>query len=1508
MSHPCIEQKVAQAPAMHQSLFTILKYIYFWIMPAKYKSFFCQVVLWVALSFSLHAQLNSKVEHYSTENGLSNNHVMCMTKCSEGFMWFGTWDGVSRFDGHNFKTYTSRPGDSSRLKSTRIDNIVEDKSGYLWLKAYDLQIYRFDKKTGKILAVADMLAKINIKDIVFDKIIATDTGQVWLIARNQGIFHVSNTSSDAPQVVRYSMEGSGDFSLPSNNINFLFEDQERSIWIGTDKGLGLLSLDKTASYKISNIESYHLSNELFTSVGEDAYRVWLGTGSGTVYFYEKALKHLYSQKISANKINAICVSRNNNTLYATTSASELITLNTYNAQVNISIIPVPEPFYSIYEDRSGQLWLQPENLGTVKYNPVDKTFKHFFQKNSNTVIEPSYDVFEDNENRVWVRIKGGGLGYYDADKDRMEYFHKDPGSLKQLLSNVVTCRYFDATGVLWVSTTDRGLEKIVFQRDDFAPKYLVDEAVNKLDNEVRGVYSDNKNRLWIASKAGKLYIQDNEGNRLAHFFVNEPAGGIGPVYTILQDKKGTVWLGTKGNGLFKAEPMDAANTKYMLTHYLEDKNDPYSLSSNLIYSLVEDKMGRVWVGTFENGINLIEERNNRTQFVNSRNELKNYPIKVAGKVRHLQRDETGNLWIGTTNGLIIADITKARPKEVQFQLYRKKSGDKESLGNNDVQFVFRDAKNRMWVATSGGGLNNATGNVHDGFKFKAFTKEDGMPSNYVLSITEDIKGNLWLSTENGLARFSPDNLQFRNYDSYDGLPQTVFSEASALRLSNGNLLFGCISGYLIFSPEKITYQKINAALAFTNFQVNNKDILSYVNGSPLQVDINNTREVRLQYNENVISIDFTVLDYRSNNKQAFAYRLVGLDKEWNNVLDEHKATYTNLAPGHYVFEVKSLSTDLYTNVPSKKLFITILPPPWRTVWAYLIYAVLLVIVIEMVRRTLTTMIRLRNRISVEQRLTELKLNFFTNISHELRTPLTLIVNPINEVLEKEKLSAKGHEYLSLARKNTNRMVRFINQLLDFRKVQSGKMNLKVDRVEMVSFIREIASHFTEAAHEKHIELLVTSNVNELFAWIDADKIDIVIYNLLSNAFKFSGNGKLVEVHIHHIHNKEHFTIEVRDQGIGVPQNKLDDIFELYYEIDKVQNKHHAGTGIGLALSKEIVQLHHGKITARNNPGAGLIVEIELKEGKEHFMQQDFVDPSLDKAGNKEQETAQTEIASVAKSFHHESPLVLIVDDNMELRNYLSDQLSGHYRIAEAEDGQEGWEKAIALMPDLILSDVMMPKLDGIQLLDKLKNNVDTSHIPVILLTAKSSVEHQIEGLSYGADYYITKPFNTNFILASIDNLLKQRKKIFESLLSRKQLPNTSTEEAREAVSENSKDDVKEEAKIVITAKDEAFLNKVIEIVEREMGDPEFNINKVAELLLMGRTTFFKKFKSLTNLAPVEFIRDTRLKRGKEMLDGGEDNMATIALEVGFGSTKYFSTCFKEKYNMSPTEYLRTRKP
>jgi signal transduction histidine kinase/DNA-binding response OmpR family regulator len=950
-------------------------------------------------------------------------------------------------------------------------------------------------------------------------------------------------------------------------------------------------------------------------------------------------------------------------------------------------------------------------------------------------------------------------------------------------------------------------------------------------------------------------------------------------------------MGTKGQGLLQAKPIPGNPNHYMVTQYMHNAKNPNTINNNSIYSILEDHKGRMWIGTFGGGLNLLTQNGAEAVFKHQGNAFKNYADAKADGIRDLEEDIKGNIWIASTNGLVIFNPDEGID-QFHFKRYTKIPGDENSLGNNDVQCIRRDKNGTMWLGTFGGGLQKASTNynLNDKVTFKVYTTNNGLPNDIILSIVNDSQGRLWLATENGLSEFNPATEVFKNYDADDGLPETPFSESAAIKSASGNLYIGCINGYVTFNPLHVDSKRYRANMALTNFQIANRTIIPGKPGSLLKYAIDQTDRVELKYNQNLISIDYAVLDYKIEHRIWYAYKLEGFDKQWNMVKNLRQAIYTNVPPGDYVFKVKSVNNDLLKNTPYKSIAITILPPPWKTGWAYLAYFIIAIILIEIARRIIFTMIRLRNRVTVEQKLAELKLQFFTNISHELRTPLTLIVNPLSYLVRQEKLSKKGHEYVNLANKNANRMVRFINQLLDFRKLQNGGLRLKIAQVDLVALVKQTTGYFTEVAREKQISLLFESDAPVINAWVDEEKIDIVIYNILANAFKFTPSGKSIQVTIE---QQEDICIRITDQGTGIPQEKLEHIFKLYYEGGNDMVNQPKGTGIGLAFSRELINSHHGSITASNNPhGEGATFTICLKAGKAHFTEKevDFVvktSPSITNALTIE--PVEDEPENTEATSHRDLPLVLIVEDNSELRKFLSNELASRYKVETAEDGAIGLQKAIELVPDLIISDVMMPNMDGIAMLDAIKHHEATSHIPVVLLTAKSSVEHQIEGMRYGADFYVTKPFNTDYVMALVENLIKQRKQLFNHLLNSKNLVQLSPGE------------------ILITSRDEQLLKQTIAIVEKNMADSGFNIDEAAAAVGLGRTTFYKKIKSLTGLAPVEFVKEMRLKRSCQLMDSGEYNISEISYMVGFSSLGYFSTCFKEKYRQTPSQYLKTLK-
>jgi len=1433
------------------------------------------------LSFQVNAQLNFKSEFYSTENGLSHDAVTNIMKDREGFIWVGTWNGINRFDGHHFRSFKSFPGDLSRLKNDRIDQIVEDLGTNLWIKAYDNQIYRFDKVKEQF----NPFKLLHGKKVIFNRIKVGTEGEIFLITKNDGLVVIPDPKF--PDVYsHFSANTSSAIRLPSDKVSFVLEDAQKKIWIATEKGIVCLK-KRNRSFVQIKLDTGIFIAENFDSFAESKSSLFFGSDQGNLLVVNKSNTSAILKRISKYKINNLLASKFGEKIYASTSAGDLITASANPVKI-IKISRAGEKLAWMFEDKAGLIWIEPEQNGVISYDPKTNVFNKIsaISDDGYSYNGTYFRAFEDNKGRVWVSMKNAGLGYLEGDKTEFKIFNSGKNPYLDNLPNAVTALFYEGDGVIWFSSVDRGVNKVVLQEGYFKQRFPTEKTIQKSDNDVRGIWVDRKDRLWLGQKSKNIYVL-KDGKRVSIKFVNQQDANLGAVYCILEDSKNNIWLGTKANGLFLAKPLNAERTSYLLTHFKKDQSLPFSLNSNEIYSLLEDKFGKIWIGTFDEGLNVATINGDKVKFWNKHNGLKGYPGEGFQKIRTLALDSAGNVWVGTTNGLLIKDAGSPNAPGERFATYAKMPGVKNSLGNNDIQFIFRDHRNKIWLSTSGGGLDKAF--LNDPFKkvsFKNYTTQQGLPNDYVLSSTEDHHGHIWAATQNGLSKFDPVKEEFTNYGTYNGLPKVTFSESASQRFADQSIVFGTNRGYIYFHPDSITTRKTSAKMVFTNLQVNNVDQFPDSTGL-IHSDINYLKKLKLHYDQNILSIDYAVLDSKKGAKQLYAYRLQGFETSWNINRERRRATYTNLPPGKYIFEVKSLDKGSFISPPYKQLEVTILPPPWKTWWAYLIYALITLALIEGARRIVLTMINLRNKITVERKMAELKTNFFTNISHELRTPLTLILNPIEEIQRNEVLSQQGADHIEIVKKNSNRMIRFINQLLDLRKLESGKANLQIVHFDLTTLIREVSAYFRETALKRNITLTLIPDHKAFNIWGDREKLDIVIYNLLSNAFKFSADNSSIFIKIDNEPDSGFVNILVQDQGIGVSANKLEEIFNLYYQANNPGDINQKGSGIGLALSKEIVELHGGQISAHQNSDQGLSIKVTLESDKAHFVGDHIEFVESDKV-------APLKIAPKAdtkpEDVDHDSQAttkLLLVEDNDDLRDFLTAQLSRFYQVETAADGAEGLLKAQKLMPDLIVSDVMMPVMSGIDMLDRLKNDLATSHIPVVLLSAKFSIEDQIKGLQYGADYYITKPFNNEFLMAAIAGLIKQRRRAFVDLVEKKQLPPLQPSD------------------IVITDKDKLFMEKVIEIVEQNMEKTDFNIDSVAEAIGMGRSTFYRKFKSLTDFAPVEFVRDMRLQRAKQFLDGGEKSISVIAYTVGFTNAKYFSTCFKEKYKLSPSEYLKS---
>ena len=1085
---------------------------------------------------------------------------------------------------------------------------------------------------------------------------------------------------------------------------------------------------------------------------------------------------------------------------------------------------------------------------------------------------------------------------------------------------------------MWLCTHSKGLEKVTFRNVPFSMLTPVPHEYESLSNEVRSVCEDKQGNLWIGLKDGMIRLYDSNRKFIGHLTGNGTISMTGTpmegtAYFIMQDSKGIIWIATKGNGLVRAEQISPTSMSYKLTRYQHDSNDMYSLSDNNVYCVYEDHHGRIWAATFAGGINYISQgEHGETVFINHRNNLKGYPIDVCYKARFITSDNNGRLWVGTTTGAVAFDENFKKPEDIQFHHFSRVPNDTKSLSNNDVHWIIATQQKELYLATFGGGLNKLISISENGHgEFKSYSVLDGLSSDVLLSIREDHKQNLWISTENGICKFVPSGERFENYDERSISFRVRFSEAASTLTSGGDMLFGTSNGLFMFTPDSIRKSSYVPPVVFSKLMVANEDVIPGEK-SILKVDLDDTQELVLSHDENIFSVQYAALDYTNPQNIQYAYILDGFEKQWTFADRQRSVTYTNLPKGDYIFRVRSTNSDGVWVDNERILNITILPSFWETPLAYVLYVCFVLLIIFVAVYILFTIYRLKHEVSVEQQISDIKLRFFTNISHELRTPLTLIAGPVEQVLKNDKLPADAREQLVVVERNTNRMLRLVNQILDFRKIQNKKMKMQVQQLNVVAFVRKIMDNFESVAEEHNIDFLFQTEKEALNLWVDADKFEKIVFNLLSNAFKYTPNGKMITVFIRE--DEGTVSVGVQDQGIGIAENKRKSLFVRFENLVDKNIFNQASSGIGLSLVKELVEMHKATISVDSRLGEGSCFKVDFLKGKEHynssveFILEDSVAPlSMERIVDIANSSLQTEAAiadapdlevSAAKEEAEESSskeLMLLVEDNQELRSFLRSIFASTYRVVEASDGMEGWSKALKYLPDIIISDVMMPEKDGIEMTRELRADMTTSHIPIILLTAKTTIESKLEGLEYGADDYITKPFSATYLQARVENLLMQRKKLQN--FYRDSLTHVTVSETPVAQGETltvhastgpESSAAEEPAMPEMSPNDRKFMDKLVDLMEQNMDNGELVVDDLVRELAVSRSVFFKKLKTLTGLAPIEFIKEMRIKRAAQLIETGEFNMTQISYMVGINDPRYFSKCFKAQVGMTPTEY------
>ncbi len=1451
--------------------------------------FFYLLVCFPFVFFSANG--NIIAEHYSTEDGVPHETVHCALKSSDGFLWFGTWYGLCSFDGVKFKTYNSRNKYQTNIPPRKIQHILEDKYGNLWVKTIDHKLYIFDKKKERFYFLSNELPKEFSVNAQIIKISKTNDDEFLLLTKNKDLLLASPTK-DARATVVLLYRSNIETANSKLMHNILHENEKYINWIGMDFSIfscrkNQLLEKETAHYiteKLSKISVLPYTSFCFT---KDIF--WLGDQEGNVFSINlnNGDVALFDQLSGLGEIQNLLVDKSK--LYIAVKNRGIYCFDLESDSIRSVFISTSLTITNSFCDSYGLIWFVTADNKVISYD----------SKKSNAQVFTLPDGSIINENVTWQ--DGKELGMFFLTRSgvvvQIDRVHMKMNELEDQSENGISMKklsnlFLDNNGILWLTSYDEGIFRISFPKQQF---HLVSPAnVGKIDQTgistvgVKALFQEENGDIWIATRMSEVFHFGKEG-KLKHRFSRDNYY-IGNVYHIMQDRQGRLWFSTKGQGLISAFPDETNPLGFQFKRYMHDPDFATSISGNDIYYTYQDSRGRIWVGAFGGGLNLLQEEEDRVIFKHKYNSFSKYPeYGQYMEVRNIIEDENGRIWVGTSDGLMSFEGNFNSSDDIDFEIYRNNL----NINNDDIYCLYKDKNGQIWVSVFGGGLNRLL--KYEKEKklplFESYGIKSGINSDVILSIVEDNYNNLWLSTEKGISQFRLSTKMFRNFDKYDGFPSIKMEEGSAMRCNDGTIWFGSKEGILQFDPQKITTNSIAYPTYIVDIKVSNKDFDEWNTDS---ISVKYLDKITLKHNQAMFTIEFAALNHYNQNHISYQYILEGYEKEWHFNGKNRIASYTNVPPGEYLFKVRTIDDANPTLFSERNLRVKILPPWWQTIWAYMVYALLLTAFLYTLFRFITLMIKMRNDVYIEQKLSDLKIKFFTNVSHELRTPLTLIKAPIQELKENENLSEKGKQYVSLMENSTNHMLNLVNQILDFRKIENKKMRLHVSPVNLNIIIKSFFDEFSALAEENSIHYNYHLLRENIVLWADKEKLETVIRNILSNAFKFTPSGGSVLITAGVEEEKQQCFIRIEDTGIGIPQDKLDEIFERFSQGGNIQNMLYQGTGIGLALSKELVLLHHGEINVESVQNKGSAFTIEIPLGKKHFKDSevDFYisDIVKDSSDLEEGENDEGEIEETAEA-QSDLPTLLLVEDNKALCNLIKLQLEDKFNVYIAYDGQEGLKKVHLYYPDVIITDQVMPTMDGLELLKQIRDDFRISHIPVILLTAKNDDEIKIQSLHLGANAYITKPFSKKHLIARIEQLLNERKLFRERFWNK----------------DNNSEQLAEDYGAYFVEKDVDFLNKIRQIIEENLDNSDFNIDAIASSLNLSRSAFFKKLKSITGLAPVDLVKDIRLNKAVELMRKTDMSISEIAFAVGFKDAGYFGKCFKKKYQVSPRDYLNAYK-
>ncbi|MEP1034112.1 two-component regulator propeller domain-containing protein [Ekhidna sp.] len=1320
----------------------------------------CFLVLFSCLLAT--GQTNKTFNNITVEEGLSYSLVFEIIKDKYGFMWFGTTDGLNKYDGYNFTIYQNIPADSTSLPDNSIWGLLEDSSGNIW--------------------------------------VGTDGGGLSLFNRERESF------------VTYSHDEDRANSLIHNSVNSIIEDQSGSLWIGTYGG-GIsrqISEGVFENFEHDPKDSTTLSSNYVHHIFEDREgQIWAGTKNGLNLFNHesRSFTRITSDKYDLNNDNVL----------------------------------------SIAQDETGLFWLATWGGGLNSYDLESNTFKNYMLEieGGNRVAF----VTVDTENTVWAGFLGSGLVSFDGE-DELCTITNDQLNASSIINNSVWVLYEDDNRNLWIGT-ESGISALNLNANPIHTVGMSDFNSSFSSTVITGFSESAEGILFATEQEVGSYNEEGIKKLIQ----------VPDIWSMIKSKDHELWVSSYGYGAFRY-----GLDNELIEQYLNPINKQME-NATYIY---EDRNGLIWVGTYGEGLfsynPLLDQFSHYT--------LLDSGHHASPPVLNMIDDTHDNLWIGTYGeGLIKLNVEKRSTERIDTQ-------SKNPISHNTILSLHSDNEGFLWIGTDGGGLNRL--NTQSG-AISLKTTLSGLPSNVILGILEDDNDNLWLSTNAGISKYNKQLENFTNYDQSHGLVSKGFNADAFFEDSDGRFFFGSGNGFNFFHPDSIRPSTYIPPVYFSDLKVLNQSV--NISDSILDKHINLVESISLNYEQNFFTLNFAALEYFAAEKITYAYQLEGFSSDWIYTdASNRQATFTNLDHGDYILNVKASNSDGIWGDNIRSLSISILPPPWKTWWAYALYVTILVAIFWVIAHTLNIRERLKSSLRLEQlerkkveEMDHLKSRFFAGISHEFRTPLTLISSPIDQLIRRFKKNDEIRWSLDLVKRNADRLLRQINQLLDLSKIEAGKLRLQVSKSDIVNWVKITAASFESLAINSDINFLVSLPTEPLVMFYDKNKIEQILINLLSNAFKFTSPGGNIQLKV--VVGDDNIAIEVANEGIEIPPEHQDKIFNRYYQIQN-SKKAVEGSGIGLALVKEFIELHHGSVAVHRKQ-SWTVFTLYIPSADSVYLEDDRVsmeDTEVFKAIQQQEE--ENESLKGKPASKEELPTLLIVEDNLDLRSYMAKELAKEYEVLEAMNGQEGVEMGNSQIPDLIITDLMMPEMDGIEMLQKLRSDPKTNHIPIIMLTAKAEKESRLEGLGQGADHYLNKPFDVDELVVRSKSLLHQRKRIRDHYYN-EFLINPKAEN--------------------IPSMDDRFLEQAVDIFGSQLSNHEFSVDQFAKELAMSRVQLHRKMKAIIGCSASEFMRHYRLKKAFTLLKNKTGSVSQIAYSVGFNNLSYFTKAFKEIYNKNPSQ-------